>query len=335
MRIKLLVLFAVVVATVGLVSLFKAGGSAPQEALLTTAESAPPALAPAPSGGVRAVARDVYGPKDLEYRMEGDTKVFELTAAPVDWEVQPGKTVKAWGYNGQLPGPTIRVTEGDHVRIIVHNRLPEHHTVHWHGLLVPNAMDGVGGLSQRAIMPGEDFTYEFIIPSTPGTFMYHSHMDDLEQVRKGLYGAFIVLPKTPDVVYDQERLVLLSDIEGNYLVNGKSFPGTEAWEVKHGQTVLIRLINISALEGHPMHLHGHFMQLIAQDGVPLGAASHTLNTVWMAPGTTADAVAVMNADGGTWLFHCHILSHVMGPDPKSDDITKANAGMVVPIKYID
>lgn len=288
--------------------------------------------------GVRGdVETEKFGPPDLPFTMDGGTKVFELTAAPLTWRPRADlPEVEAWGYNGQVPGPTIRVHAGDKFRLVFKNGLPEHSSIHWHGVIVPNSMDGVGGLTQDPVNPGESFTYEFTIPDTPGTFMYHAHMNDLMQVRMGLYGAFIVGGED-EPKFDQDRIVLLSDLEGHYLINGRSFPDTEAWEVKPGQHLRVRLINISSVASHPMHFHGHFMRVIGRDGTLVSNSGQVLveNTISMDPGQTADVEVVTDSDPGVWIFHCHVLSHVMGPEPESADVTKANGGMVIAMQYTE
>ena len=267
--------------------------------------------------------------------MEGDTKVFDLTASEIQWETRPGHTEDAFAIKGQVPGPTIRATEGERVRIVVHNHLQDPTSIHWHGVIVPNNMDGVGGLAQPPIPPGQGFAYEPTIPDTPGTFMCHSHTYDLDQISKGLYGAFIIEPKHPRVVYDTEYVTVLSNFPGEYLINGKSFPATQEWDVRKGEKAIVRMVNISPSEAHPMHMPGHFMHVIAQDGSPVGTAgARTENTIGIMSGQTVDAVVTWD-DPGIWLFHCHSLNHVMGVDMKSPDPMKANGGLVILIKYVE
>jgi FtsP/CotA-like multicopper oxidase with cupredoxin domain len=169
--------------------------------------------------------------------------------------------------------------------------------------------------------------------------MYHAHMNDMEQVSMGLSGAFIVDPRDGGSGrYDQDRIVLLNNIEGHYLVNGKEFPNVDPWLVRKGDLLRVRMINISPIEIHPMHFHGHFTKEVAKDGTNLGDAKEARveNTVLVAPGQTIDVEVRMNAPGkGVWIFHCHVLSHVMGPDGKSTNIALANGGMVVPVVYED
>ncbi|MEX2246868.1 MAG: copper oxidase [Dehalococcoidia bacterium] len=283
-----------------------------------------------------------FGPKEAEVTIEdGDWKTVHLTSSKFQWQFRDDQEpVEVWGYNGQIPGPTLRFREGDKVRIYYRNDLDEASSVHWHGLIVPNSMDGVGLLTQPAIMPGETMVYEFIVPTTPGTFMYHAHMNDMEQVSMGLSGAFIVDPRDGgDGRFDQDHIMLLNNIQGHYLINGKEFPNVDPWIVKKDDLLRVRMINISPIEVHPMHFHGHFTKEIARDGTELadaGGAGRVENTVLVAPGQTIDIEVRMNAPGkGAWLFHCHILSHVMGPDGRSLNIALANGGMVVPVVYSD
>lgn len=281
-----------------------------------------------------------FGPPEAEITQEGDYKAVHLTSSKFQWQFRDDQEpVEVWGYNGQIPGPTLRFKEGDKVRVYYRNDLDEASSIHWHGLIVPNSMDGVGLLTQPPVMPGETFVYEFEIPTTPGTFMYHAHMNDLEQVSMGLSGAFIVDPRDGgDGRFDQDRIVLLNNIQGRYLVNGKEFPNVDPWLVRKGDVLRVRIINISPIEVHPMHFHGHFTKEIARDGTDLGRTEdgRVENTVLIAPGQTIDVEVKMNAPGkGAWLFHCHILSHVMGPDGTSLNIAEANGGMVIPVVYED
>lgn len=285
-------------------------------------------------------ATERFGPPEAEVTEEGDWKAVHLTASKFQWQFRDDQEpVEVWGYNEQIPGPTLHFREGDKLRVYFRNDLDEASSIHWHGLIVPFSMDGVGGLTQPPVMPGETFVYEFTVPSTPGTFMYHAHMNDMEQVSMGLSGAFIVDPRDGgDGRYDQDRVMLLNNIEGRYLVNGKEFPNVDPWLVRKGDLLRVRMINISPIEIHPMHFHGHFTREIAKDGTDIGNAQEgrVENTVLVAPGQTIDVEVRMNAPGkGVWIFHCHVLSHVMGPDGKSLNIALANGGMVIPVVYED
>ncbi len=250
------------------------------------------------------------GGQPLPFEMDGDVKVFHLTCQLTQWEFAPGKRVEAWTYNGVTPGPEIRVTEGDKVRIEVANELPESTAVHWHGLVVPASMDGVPFISQPPIKPGQTFTYEFQIrDDNAGTHMYHSHHNAAEQVTKGLLGSFVVEPRDPASrpAFDREYTIVLNDGPiGGYSLNGKSFPATQPFAAKKGERVLFRFMN-EGLMIHPMHLHGMPMTVIAQDGY-LSPQPYMCDTLNIAPGQRFEAI-VHATEPGTWAFHCHILNH--------------------------
>ncbi len=248
-------------------------------------------------------------------RIEPDgTKVFALTAGVTDWEITKGTHVRAYAYNGTVPGPVIRVRAGDRVKVLFTNQLPEPTVIHWHGLPVPNDMDGVPGVTQAPIAPGGSFTYVFTA-KYPGTYIYHTHFNDLDQLDRGLYGAFIVEdPKAPRVAHDYPVILsswrIRNDEENYFSINGKSYPETRPLEVKRGDLIRVRYINISGTEFHTMHVHGHIMQVIARDGNPVTYLDRE-NTVNIGPGQTVDVLIRANADPGTWLLHCHVLDHMM------------------------
>jgi FtsP/CotA-like multicopper oxidase with cupredoxin domain len=239
--------------------------------------------------------------------MHGGVKVYDLTCSEVDWELEPGRTVKAWAYNGQVPGPQIRVREGDRVRVNLKNELPQSTAVHFHGLEIPNDQDGVPFITQPPIKPGASFTYEFVVPNA-GSHMYHSHHNAAFQCGMGLLGAFIVEPKDArnEPKVDLDYVMILNDAIHGYTLNGKSFPGTEPIVAKLGQTLRIRFMN-EGMMIHPMHLHGMHMTVIAKDGwdQPAPWKCDTLN---IAPGERWD-VLIKATNPGTWAFHCHILPH--------------------------
>ena len=231
----------------------------------------------------RANRATPYGTTPLKYTMDGGVKVFRLTAAPVQWRVDDTHTMDAWAYNGQVPGPVIRARVGDRIRIVVTNHLPEPTTIHWHGVALPISQDGVPGISQDPIKPGKSFTYEFDLKA-PGLAMYHPHFNTLAQQTKGLYGVLIVDPAEapdPDVV---EAFQVLSEGGGQFLINGKSFPSTDAYPVKLGQKVRVHIVNLGEMD-HPMHLHGFLFTVVAQDGgeIPV-PARHPVYTQNVAPG---------------------------------------------------
>jgi FtsP/CotA-like multicopper oxidase with cupredoxin domain len=255
-------------------------------------------------------ATEGLGGQPLEFTMDGDVKVFDLTCDVIEWEVEPGKFYEAWAYNNVVPGPEIRVTEGDKVRINVTNNLPQSTGVHWHGLIVPNSQDGVPFLTQPPIKPGETFTYEFQIrDGNAGSHMYHSHHNAAFQVTMGLLGAFIVEPKDPSTrpAFDKEYTMILNDGPlGGFTINGKGFPATQPLTAKLGEKLLIRYMN-EGLMIHPMHLHGMPQLVIAKDGYlqPMPWMCDTLN---IAPGERWEVI-VEATEPGVWAFHCHILSH--------------------------
>lgn len=239
--------------------------------------------------------------------MDRGTQVFELTCRELQWEVEPGKLVKAWAYNDQVPGPQIRVREGDRVRVVLHNRLEESTSIHFHGLELPNAQDGVPFITQPPVKPGESWTYEFTVPN-PGSHMYHSHHNAAIQVGNGLLGAFIVAPRSraTEPKADVDHVMILNDGSHGFTLNGKSFPATEPIVARLGQTVRIRFMN-EGMMIHPMHLHGMHMTVIAKDGWPQ-PAPWKCDTLNVAPGERWD-VLVRCTNPGTWAFHCHILPH--------------------------
>lgn len=247
------------------------------------------------------------GNQPLAPRMEGNLKVFELTAQPMQWETEPGRRVEAWAYNGQVPGPQIRVREGDRVRVIVKNQLPESTAVHFHGVLVPNSQDGVPFITQPPIKPGQSHTYEFVARNA-GSHMYHSHHNAAKQVGLGLLGAFVIEPRTSKAVEraDIDYVMILNDGLHGYTLNGKSFPATEPITARLGQRVRVRFMN-EGMMIHPMHLHGMPMLVIAKDGYPqpMPWKCDTLN---IAPGERWDVIVECD-NPGVWAFHCHILPH--------------------------
>jgi manganese oxidase len=282
------------------------------------------------SSGTQANVPDAtqqYGGQPATYVVDRDgAKHFSFTAEQVMWQPVKGQKVLAWTLDGTVPGPTIRVTAGDHVRITIANHFPEPTTLHWHGLQIPAEQDGVPGVGQPPIAVGGTFTYDFTIQEADaGTHFYHSHYDDLRQVSGGLYGAFIVDPRpgSPEAAQaptaDVEYTEIISELQGYLTINGKSFPDTQPINVAHGQTVRVRLINIGEML-HPMHLHGHVMTLVAQDGETL-PQPYKLDTLAISPGQSFDfTFNAWAAPGSVYPFHCHILSHVMNPGQTGDEM---------------
>lgn len=241
------------------------------------------------------------------------TKQFDLTAQVVDWEVEPGKTVQAWTYNGTAPGPTIKVAVGDRVRVALTNELPESTSIHFHGITTPNSMDGVPDITQPPVKPGETFTYEFVA-SEPAVGIYHSHHHAEKQVPDGLFAPFIIgdPPVPAGVTVSQEVPMVLNDAGVIGLsLNGKSFPATAPISASLGEWVEIHYFN-EGLQMHPMHLHGMPQLVIAKDGYPL-PQPYRADTVAVAPGERY-TVLVQATQPGIWAFHCHILNHAERED---------------------
>ncbi len=264
----------------------------------------------------------------LPWRMNNGVKEFHLVAEPVVRELAPGMKAHLWGYNGQSPGPTIEVVEGDRVRIFVTNHLPEHTSVHWHGQRLPNGMDGVSGLNQKAIPVGKTYVYEFVA-RRPGTFMYHPHADEMVQMAMGMMGFWITHPKDPHphiAEVDRDFVFLLNayDIEpGSYTPkimtmldfnlwtwNSRAFPGIDPLVVRKNDKVRIRIGNLT-MTNHPIHIHGHEFTVTGTDGGPTPPGSR-----W--PEVTTDiAVGQMRQiefladEVGDWAFHCHKSHHTM------------------------
>jgi manganese oxidase len=262
------------------------------------------------------------------WRMNNGVKEFHLVAEPVEREIAPGMVARLWGYNGQSPGPTIEVVEGDRVRIFVTNKLPEHTTIHWHGQRLPNGMDGVGGLNQKQIPVGKTFVYEFVA-RRPGTFMYHPHADEMTQMAMGMMGFWVTHPKgkhphIADVQRDFCFLLNAYDIEPGSSVprvntmldfnlwtwNSRAFPGIDTLNVRLGDRVRVRVGNLT-MTNHPIHVHGHEFEVTGTDGGPTPPGSR-----W--PEVTTDvAVGQMRQvefiadEEGDWAFHCHKSHHTM------------------------
>jgi FtsP/CotA-like multicopper oxidase with cupredoxin domain len=250
------------------------------------------------------------GLQELPSRVVGGVREFELTCGTVRWEVTPGRFVEALAYNQQVPGPILRATEGERVRIRVTNNLADSTAVHWHGLRIPNPMDGVPFITQPPIKPHETFTYEFTAGPI-GSHMYHSHHNATEQVGRGMLGPFVVMPKDKgvDPDFDKEEIFILNDSLGGLTINGKGFPATAPFTAKLGERIRFRFMN-EGNQIHPVHLHGLALEVFARDGYPL-PAPFKCDTLNVAPGERWDAIVVAD-ESGAWAFHCHILTHAEG-----------------------
>jgi FtsP/CotA-like multicopper oxidase with cupredoxin domain len=282
-----------------------------------------PAKATAKAGARRLV---VPNGSLLPWKRVGGVKVFHIRAEPVTHTIAPGLEIEAWGYNGSTPGPVLEAIEGEPVRIYVTNKLAEATSMHWHGVLVPHGMDGVGGLTQKWIEPGQTFRYDFAFDRA-GTFMYHPHVDEMTQIALGMMGMIVVYPKAPErrrvrdyalmshemkVVIGARRPDPMAMNDFNVLTfNGKAFPATEPLVAEVGDLVRIRLANLGPMDHHPIHLHGHHFDVVATDGGPVPAsARHPETTVLVPVGSTRTIEFTARAPGD-WAFHCHMTHHVM------------------------
>lgn len=246
----------------------------------------------------------------LEFTMDGDVKVFELDAQDVQWETDPGTVFPAMAYNGIVPGPEIRITEGDKIRINFTNKMAQSTAIHFHGVRLPNAQDGVPFVTQPVVKNGETHTYEFTAVNA-GTHMYHSHHNAAEQVTSGLLGAFIIEPKdkSREPQVDAEYVMVLNDTTLGFTINGKQFPYTQPIVVKKGQKIRVRYIN-EGLMIHPFHLHGIPQLVFSKDGNYL-PVPYMVDTLLVGPGERYDVVIDCTDDlsVGVWAYHCHVLTH--------------------------
>jgi len=326
-----------------------AGGAAVARGALAAvpepASSASPKTQPpvAPSGGRPYNPVVTLNGWTLPWRMNDGWKEFHLVAEPVVRELAPGMKARLWGYNGQSPGPTIECVEGDKLRIFVTNRLPEHTSIHWHGVILPNGMDGVSGLTQPAIEPGKTYVYEFTMRRA-GTFMYHPHADEMVQMAMGMMGFIVVHPKDRSFMpVDRDFVLLLNNFDIDpgsftprvntmldfnlFCFNSRVFPGIDPLVVRQGDRVRIRIGNLT-MTNHPIHIHGHDFEVTGTDGGWIRPSAR-----W--PEVSTDvAVGQMRAiefvadNPGDWAFHCHKSHHTMnamghnvptmiGVDPKA------------------
>jgi manganese oxidase len=295
----------------------------PEAPVRTTPDMAPPLQ---PSNGRPYSPVVTLNGWSLPWRMNSGWKEFHLVAEPVVRQIAPGMNAHLWGYNGQSPGPTIEVVEGDRVRIFVTNKLPEHTTIHWHGQRLPNGMDGVGGLTQPHIPPGKTYVYEFEA-KRPGTFMYHPHADEMVQMAMGMMGFWVTHPKDPKFMpVDRDFVFLLGafDIEPGsftprvnemldfnlFTFNTRVFPGIDPLVVRRNDRVRIRIGNLT-MTNHPIHLHGHEFEVTGTDGGWTRPSSR-----W--PEVTTDvgvgqmrAIELIANEPGDWALHCHKSHHTM------------------------
>ncbi len=303
----------------------------PAELLAQDARPAPTPPAPRtrppstlPGGQPRVVTPNG---STLALRDVNGVKVGHLVVGEVEHEFAPGLRCRVWGYEGSTPGPTIEATEGDRLRIYVTNRLPEPTTVHWHGLVVPNGMDGVSALTQAPIPPGETWVYELEL-RRPGTYMYHSHYDEMTQIALGCVGMIVVHPLHPrgprvdrdfvlmthewtiDVGTDRPDANAMNDF--NVLTfNGKIFPATEPLLVGTNERVRIRLGNLSPMDHHPIHIHGVWFEETATDGGEIPVSARRPETTVLVPVGSTRVIEMTPTEPGDWAMHCHMTHHIM------------------------
>jgi manganese oxidase len=307
----------------GATAVSRVGAASLPEAVIQTSPTMQPPLVPNTGRPYNPVA--TLNGWSLPWRMNNGVKEFHLVAEPVVREFAPGMKANLWGYNGSSPGPTIEAVEGDRVRIFVTNKLPEHTTVHWHGIMLPSGMDGVGGLTQPHIPPGKTFVYEFTLLRS-GTHMYHPHADEMVQMAMGMMGMFIIHPKDQrQMRVDRDFVFLLAayDIEPGaatpktaemtdfnlWTFNSRVFPGIDPIVARTGDRVRVRVGNLT-MTNHPIHMHGPHFTVTGTDGGWIPPAAR-----W--PEVTTDvAVGQMrafefDAVAGDWAIHCHKSHHTM------------------------
>jgi manganese oxidase len=276
--------------------------------------------------GYRA-PHNVRGDRPLRPEVVDEVKVFRLEASVIEWTILSGQRMAAYAFNRQVPGPRIHVTEGDRLRLEVTNNLPETTAVHWHGLILPNEMDGAAEITQPPIEPGDTYIYEFTARQ-PGTFFYHTHDEPDRQQALGLYGALLVEPEDGwPYDFDKELVIQLQEwlereeytypamlMEGAlpnfFTLNGKSYPDTPPIRMNVGEKLLVRFIGTHNSFVHPMHIHGGPFEIVETDGYPVPAGARlTKDTVNVGPGERYDVIWEARRPG-KWLLHCHIAHHM-------------------------
>lgn len=292
-------------------------------------------VSPAPSASVVSATRETKPTSRITvpngtvapYRMRNGVKVFHIVAEPIEHEFLPGLRVKTWGYNGGTPGPVIEAWQGDRVRIYVTNKLPELTTIHWHGVVLPNGMDGVAGLTQPGIAPGQTYRYEFTLRHA-GTFMYHPHADEMTQIALGMVGMIVVHPRGEWNVPRLRDYALLTHQwkipigarrpdpmamnDWNVLTfNSKAFPATEPLIAEVGDTVRLRIGNLGPMDHHSVHMHGHWFTCVATDGGPTPMAARLPETTVLVPTGGVRVMEFTATEPGDWPMHCHMTHHGM------------------------
>ncbi|HSD54192.1 MAG TPA: copper oxidase [Burkholderiales bacterium] len=311
-------------AVLGAAAVSRVQAAALPEAPVRTSPATQPPLAP-PNGRPYNPVVTLNG-WTLPWRMSNGWKEFHIVAEPVVRELAPGMKANLWGYNGQSPGPTIECVEGDKVRVFVTNRLPEHTTIHWHGVLLPNGMDGVGGLTQRQIPVGKTYVYEFEMKKS-GTFMYHPHADEMVQMAMGMMGFIVVHPRNPAFMrVDRDFVFLINayDVEPGSATpkvntmldfnlwswNSRVFPGIDHLVVRKGDRVRVRMGNLT-MTSHPIHLHGHDFKVSCTDGGWVRPEAAWPEVTIDVPVGAMRAFDFVADAAGDWAFHCHKSHHTM------------------------
>src|SRR5882724_5655852 len=301
--------------------------TAATNALVKTERNSPPQNLPPGEPGKDYNPVITPNGSTLPWKLVDGVKVYHLIAQEVlNHEFAPGLVANCWGFNGQVHGPTIEAVEGDRVRIYVTNQLPAPTSVHWHGIFLPNGMDGVSGLTQKPIDPGDTFKYEFTLRQH-GTHMYHSHHDEMTQMALGLMGLFIIHPRQPKYRVDRDFAFMLSEwridvgtmrpnpnemTDFNVLsMNARIFPGTEPMVAKLGDRVRIRFVNLSAMDHHPMHLHGHSFRVVETDGGQIPESAQQIEATVLVQVGSARAIEFVADNPGDWPVHCHMTHHTM------------------------
>jgi plastocyanin len=266
--------------------------------------SSPDPVDPAPGDDPEPGVDLGDGTQLAAYEVVNGAKEFHLTMSETTIETSPGVTKQAYAFNGIVPGPIIRVDEGDKVRIVVDNQLPFPTSTHWHGMILPNDQDGVGGITQPHIEPGQTYTYEWTAVAT-GTHWYHSHSSG-RHIGKGLYGPLEVVPSSGDFDSDRDYRLMLGDTDLGFTINGRSFPSTPQLDARVGETVRLRVINTGD-QVHAFHLHGVPFSVVAQDGIKRNEPE-SMDTLTVSPGQTYDLI-FKPAYEGKWVVHCHMFIH--------------------------
>ena len=284
----------------------------------------PPVAPPTPASSLGFTPVVTPNGVSLAPTMKDGVKEFRLVAEVIEREIAPGMTIHAWGYNGVTPGPTLEAVEGDRIRVFVTNKLPERTSLHLHGVLLPNGMDGVAGLNQPHILPGETFVYELTLRQH-GVQMYHPHSDEMVQMAMGMMGFFVIHPKVPTPV-DRHFVVMLHEwfvapgtktpnpnimLDFNlFTFNSSAWPGTDPFVVKTGDRVRMSFGNLS-MDSHPIHLHGYRFRHAATDGGDIPEAGRVPMTTINVPVGSTQTVEFIADAPGDWALHCHKSHHTM------------------------